>query len=35
MKFDPERWLNPEDARMLERHMVPFGRGSTMCMGMP
>jgi cytochrome P450 len=35
MKFDPERWLNPEDAQRLERHMVPFERESTMCVGMP
>lgn len=35
MKFEPERWLNLEDARRLDHHMVPFGRGRTMCVGMP
>jgi cytochrome P450 len=35
MKFDPDRWLNHEDFRRLERHMVPFGRGARQCVGMP
>ena len=35
MKFEPERWLKLEDARRLDAHMVPFGRGSRMCVGMP
>ena len=34
-KFEPERWLKMEDARRLDPHMVPFGRGSRMCVGMP
>ncbi|OCK89514.1 benzoate 4-monooxygenase cytochrome P450 [Cenococcum geophilum 1.58] len=28
MKFKPERWLDPADSRRLEKHMVPFGRGT-------
>lgn len=35
MKFDPSRWLNPEDARRLDHYMVPFGKGSRQCVGMP
>ena len=36
MKFDPERWLKSSDeSRRLERNMVPFGRGTRQCVGMP
>ncbi|KAF2454062.1 cytochrome P450 [Lineolata rhizophorae] len=35
MKFSPERWLDPADFRRLEKHIVPFGRGSRQCVGMP
>ena len=35
MKFQPERWLDSENYKRLDRHMVPFGRGSRMCVGMP
>ncbi|KAF2141086.1 uncharacterized protein K452DRAFT_299132 [Aplosporella prunicola CBS 121167] len=35
MKFEPSRWLDPEDARRLDRYMIPFGRGSRQCVGMP
>ncbi|KAK0665081.1 Cytochrome P450 monooxygenase yanH [Lasiodiplodia hormozganensis] len=35
MKFDPSRWLDPEDARRLDHYMVPFGKGSRQCVGMP
>lgn len=35
MKFDPSRWLHPEDARRLDHYMVPFGKGSRQCVGMP
>ncbi|TKA77152.1 hypothetical protein B0A49_03639 [Cryomyces minteri] len=35
MKFSPERWLDPKNARKMEHHMVPFGRGSRQCVGMP
>jgi len=34
--FDPERWLkSPEDFRRLDHTMVPFGRGTRQCVGMP
>ncbi|KAF2171562.1 hypothetical protein M409DRAFT_18674 [Zasmidium cellare ATCC 36951] len=36
MKFDPERWMKgAEEFRRLDRNMVPFGRGSRQCVGMP
>jgi hypothetical protein len=36
MKFAPERWLqSPEESNRLNRYMVPFGKGSRMCVGMP
>lgn len=36
MAFDPERWMRgPEHTHHLEHHMVPFGRGSRQCVGMP
>lgn len=36
MTFDPERWMKgPEEFRRLDRNMVPFGRGSRQCVGMP
>lgn len=36
MKFNPERWLqSTEEAQRLNRNMVPFGRGSRQCVGMP
>lgn len=36
MKFDPERWLkSPAEFRRLEHNMVPFGRGTRQCVGMP
>jgi len=34
-KFDPERWLNPEEARRLDKCMAPFGSGQRQCAGMP
>lgn len=34
-KFDPGRWLDPEAARFLDRHIVPFSRGTRQCVGMP
>jgi cytochrome P450 len=33
MKFDPDRWLDPEHARFLDKHMVPFGKGTRQCVG--
>ena len=36
MTFDPERWMQgAEQFHHLEHHMVPFGRGSRQCVGMP
>jgi hypothetical protein len=34
-KFDPSRWLDPIAARVLEKHLVAFGKGSRQCVGMP
>jgi cytochrome P450 len=34
-KFDPDRWLNPKEARRLEKAFVPFGKGTRACVGMP
>jgi cytochrome P450 len=33
MKFDPERWLNPERARYLDKYIVAFGKGTRQCVG--
>jgi cytochrome P450 len=33
-KYDPERWLNPEAVKQLEKYVVPFSRGSRSCLGM-
>ncbi|KAL9079238.1 MAG: hypothetical protein Q9157_001856 [Trypethelium eluteriae] len=30
--FKPERWLGP-DAQKLKRYLVPFGKGTRMCIG--
>jgi hypothetical protein len=36
MKFSPERWLqSAEESNALNRYMIPFGKGSRMCVGMP
>jgi len=32
-KFDPERWLRP-GAEELNKYLVPFSKGSRMCLGM-
>lgn len=32
-RFDPERWLQPDSAR-LRNYLVPFSRGSRQCLGM-
>jgi cytochrome P450 len=34
-KFDPERWADPVAARLLDKYLVPFGKGSRQCVGMP
>jgi cytochrome P450 len=31
--FMPERWLDPEEKTTLQKHWVPFGRGSRNCVG--
>lgn len=33
-EFRPERWLDPEARRELERGMLAFGKGSRACLGM-
>lgn len=34
--FSPERWLiSDAESRRLDRNLVPFGRGSRQCVGMP
>ncbi|KAI8624134.1 benzoate 4-monooxygenase cytochrome P450 [Xylariaceae sp. FL1651] len=34
MRFDPERWLGDiEERHRLERHFVPFSRGTRNCLG--
>lgn len=35
MKFDPTRWLDLVAYRRLDNHMMPFGGGSRVCVGMP
>lgn len=35
LKFDPERWLDPKEARRLDKAFVPFGKGTRGCVGMP
>jgi cytochrome P450 len=35
LKFDPERWIDPKEARSLEKAFVPFGKGTRGCVGMP
>ncbi|KAK4183514.1 putative cytochrome P450 [Podospora australis] len=32
-RFDPERWLQGEKSKQLEKHLAPFGMGSMMCVG--
>lgn len=33
--FNPDRWLEPGiDSAHLEKFVLPFGRGSRMCIGM-
>lgn len=34
MRFFPERWLDPGEARRLDRYMVAFTKGSRQCIGM-
>ncbi|KAF9886373.1 hypothetical protein FE257_011518 [Aspergillus nanangensis] len=32
--FTPERWLDPEERKYLEKYMVSFSKGSRQCVGM-
>ena len=32
--FDPERWMDPERKRRLEKYFFPFSRGTRNCLGM-
>jgi hypothetical protein len=32
--FSPERWLDPDKARKLEKYLVAFTKGSRQCIGM-
>lgn len=34
MKFAPERWLDPSEAKRLDKYMVSFTKGSRQCVGM-
>jgi len=34
-KFDPSRWLDPVTVRVLDKHLVPFGKGQRQCIGIP
>jgi hypothetical protein len=34
-KFDPSRWLDPAIVRVLDKHLVTFGKGQRQCIGMP
>ncbi|PLB45247.1 cytochrome P450 [Aspergillus steynii IBT 23096] len=33
-KFDPDRWLDADHSRYLERFLLSFGKGSRQCVGM-
>ncbi|KAI9773785.1 MAG: hypothetical protein M1840_006010 [Geoglossum simile] len=33
-KFDPSRWLEPESAKILDRHLASFSKGTRQCAGM-
>lgn len=32
--FDPERWMDPVEHRRLEKYLVPFSRGTRICLGL-
>jgi cytochrome P450 len=32
-KFDPTRWLDPKEARRIEKAFVPFSKGTRACVG--
>lgn len=33
-EYIPERWLDPEKRKHLEKYMVSFNKGSRQCIGM-
>ncbi|KAL4919202.1 cytochrome P450 [Aspergillus aurantiobrunneus] len=33
-RFDPERWVDRDERKRLEKYMVAFSKGSRMCIGM-
>jgi cytochrome P450 len=33
-KFDPERWADKKEAMKLEKNILAFGAGRTICLGM-
>ncbi|KAI0016236.1 cytochrome P450 [Xylariomycetidae sp. FL0641] len=33
-KFLPDRWATPEERRRLNRYLLPWGRGTRLCLGM-
>ena len=35
VKFDPNRWLDPKEARQIDKAFVPFGKGTRGWVGMP
>ncbi|KAI9823703.1 MAG: hypothetical protein M1819_001147 [Sarea resinae] len=32
--FQPDRWLDPETSPALQKYLVPFSKGTRMCLGM-
>jgi hypothetical protein len=33
--FIPERWMDPEQRKHLEKYLVAFSKGSRQCIGIP
>jgi hypothetical protein len=33
--FIPERWMDPEQRKKLEKYLVAFSKGSRQCIGIP
>ena len=33
LKFDPTRWVDPVEARRIDKAFVSFGKGSRGCVG--
>lgn len=33
-RFNPERWMDREKRNTLERYLVPFSKGTRMCLGL-